>query len=154
MSNHSQWREKKQRKALALLGAGLLVVLVGAALELWAGGLGFDPRIITGVGIFFLGLGGAQYFNNRVTRGDEVSVARKIAEEKDERLVMIRNRAGNRAFWVSLVLGYAGLLWSSFASNGQLPALEGDVLWFFLAGLVTIPFGVYLISYVYGVNQQ
>lgn len=32
----------------------------------------------------------------------------------------------------------------SFAANGNLPALRGDVLWCFLAAAVLMPFGVYV----------
>ena len=37
---------------------------------------------------------------------------------------MIRARAGNRAYWVSTVIVYAGLMWVSFAASGSLPALS------------------------------
>jgi hypothetical protein len=67
-------------------------------------------------------------------------------EEHDERTVLIRARAGNRAYWVSTALVYLGLMWASFASSGSLPVLGGDALWNFLAAAVLIPFAVYVAS--------
>lgn len=154
MSDPSKWMEGKQRTMRGLLGAGMLCLLAGAALELWGQSLPFDPRILTGLGIFLFGVGAAQFLTYRLLRADSTAaVSRKMAAERDERVVMIRARAGNRAFWVSLVLGYVGLMWASFAGNGQLPALEGDVLWFYLVALVMAPFVVYLVSYVIGINR-
>jgi hypothetical protein len=77
---------------------------------------------------------------------DEQSARRLSVEEQDERTVLIRARAGNKAYWVSAALIYLGLMWASFASNGWLPQLAGNALWFFLAAGVLIPFGVYIIS--------
>ena len=41
---------------------------------------------------------------------------------------------------------YLGLMWVSFADNGSLPEMSADILWFFLAACVVIPFGVYIVS--------
>jgi hypothetical protein len=70
------------------------------------------------------------------------------AEERDERSLMIRNQAGNRAYWVSAALVYLGLMWASFAANGDLPELSNDLLWYYLAAGFVIPFGVYAVSIV------
>jgi len=153
MNNRSQWMASKQRGAYVFLAAGILLALTGAVLERWAGNLPFDPRIVTGLGILLLGVALSRFVTYRSLRADGVTAARTMAEEKDERRVAIRNQAGNRAFWVATILGYAGLLWASFASNAQLPALEGDTLWFYLVVLVVIPFAIYLISYARGINQ-
>ena len=153
MRDPSKWIEGKQRTMRGLLGAGMLALLAGAALELWGKSLPFDPRILTGLGILLFGVGAAQFLTYRLMRGDSTAVSRKMVEERDERALMIRAQAGNRAFWVSLALGYIALMWASFADNGQLPALEGDVLWFYLVALVLIPFVVYLVSYVMGNNR-
>jgi hypothetical protein len=153
MSDPSKWMAGKQRTMRGLLGAGMLCLLAGAALESWGRTLPFDPRILTGLGIFLFGVGAAQFLTYRLLRADNSAVSRTMVAERDERVVMIRAQAGNRAFWVSLVLGYVGLMWASFAGNGQLPALEGDVLWFYLVVLVMIPFVVYLVSYVMGTNR-
>ena len=43
-------------------------------------------------------------------------------------------------------------MWVSFAGNGSLPMLSDDALWFALAAVVVIPFGVYAVSLAY--DQQ
>lgn len=154
MTDPSKWAAAKMRMGVILLATGVVLLAVGVALERWGGDLPFDARILGGLGIFLLGLGGARLYVYRLMRGDRLAVKRQMVEEHDERVVMLRNKAGNRAYWVSLALGYVGLMWSSFASNGQLPLLEGDVLWFFLVALVVIPFIVYLVTYVRGVNRD
>jgi len=75
---------------------------------------------------------------------DEASARRIMANVRDERTVMIRMRAGNRAFWMSSVLVYAGLMWTSYAAKSELPVLSQDALWDFLAAAVAVPFAVYI----------
>jgi hypothetical protein len=77
---------------------------------------------------------------------DSASARRLTVAELDERSVKIRTLSGYRAYWVSTGLVYTGLMWASFAANGSLPDLSGDVLWYFLAAGVVIPFGVYITS--------
>ena len=85
----------------------------------------------------------------RAALKDEQSARRLNVEERDERTVLIRARAGNRAYWVSAALIYIGLMWASFAANGGLPPLTGNTLWFFLAAAVLFPFGVYVASILF-----
>ena len=40
-------------------------------------------------------------------------------------------------------------MWVSFAANGSLPELSPDALWFALAAVVILPFGVYAASLAY-----
>lgn len=76
--------------------------------------------------------------------------ARRLGvEELDERNVAIRRLAGSRAFFVSAALTYVLLIWVSFASNGQLPTLSEDGLWWALAATFVIPLGVYLASVIH-----
>jgi len=77
---------------------------------------------------------------------DEGSARRLSVEERDERTVLIRARAGNKAYWVSTMFFYIGLMWASFSADGSLPALSGNTLWFFLAAGVLVPFGMYIIN--------
>ncbi len=62
---------------------------------------------------------------------------------------MIRQRAGTRGFWTSLVMTYTALMWLSFASNGSLPAPSADALWLYLSAAVVIPFLVYIGSIIH-----
>jgi hypothetical protein len=46
-------------------------------------------------------------------------------------------------------MAYAVLMWVSFTVRGSLPELSPDALWFFLAAVVVVPFGVYAASLIY-----
>jgi len=112
----------------------------------------FDPCIITLLGILLVGVGIATLVCFSAFKKDAHSTDRLVADELAERIVLIRARAGNRAYWVSAVLIYAGLMWASFAANGKLPELGGDTLWLFLAGAMILPFLVYITGLV--IDQQ
>ena len=146
MDNRINWIKSKYRLGWIFLALGLLLAIVGIIIERVYAYLPYNFRIITGVGIFLAGIGVANLVRFGAAMKDEASAKRLTVEERDERTVLIRSRAGNRAFWVSIALVYIGLMWSSFAANGGVPDLSGDVLWFFLAAGVLIPFGVYVIG--------
>ena len=78
------------------------------------------------------GLGVSQVLRYRPALRDEASARRIAVEERDERSVQIRTRAGNRAWIVSAVWVWIALMWVSFASNGDVPPLAGDLLWWYL----------------------
>jgi hypothetical protein len=128
------------------LSAGALVTAAGIFAELQSTDRPYNLRIITGLGILLVGAGVGYLVRYRAALKDEQSARRLTIEERDERTVLIRIRAGNRAYWASAAFIYIGLMWASFAANGSLPALTGDALWFFLTTSVIIPFGVYVTS--------
>ena len=146
MDNRKQWVLSRIRLGIFSLVVGLLVIFVGIWLELALSYLPYDARIITGLGILLAGLGIGLLVRYGAALRDNQAALRLSVEERDERTVQIRQRAGNRAYWVSTALVYLGLMWASFASNGALPDLVGDALWYFLAAGVLIPFGVYIAS--------
>jgi hypothetical protein len=144
MNTHKKWIASRVRLGWALLILGILTIIAGIIFELNLTHLPYNFRLVTGLGILFAG-GGIGYLVRYIAALKDAQSARRLAiEEQDERSVLIRTRAGNRAFWVSAALVYLGLLWASFASSGSLPALAGDVLWFFLAACVLVPFAVYI----------
>jgi hypothetical protein len=146
MDNQKKWIMIRIRIGWLFLVAGVLVGFVGVIAELQLGHLFKDFRIVTGLGILLVGIGAGYLVRYGSALKDEKSALRLTVEERDERSVLIRARAGNRAFWVSTVLINIGLMWSSFASNDRLPPLTGDTLWFYLAAAVLLPFGVYITS--------
>lgn len=148
MENRNQWVKSKVRTGWILLAIGLVVIVAGIIAERQFTSSPYNLRILTGVGIVFAGLGIANLVRYAVLLRDGQSARRIKADEQDERNTLIRLRAGNRAYLVSAALIYAGLMWASFASNGDLPDLSGDVLWFFLAACVVLPFGVYAVSMI------
>ena len=44
---------------------------------------------------------------------------------------------------------YALLMWVSYADIGHLPALTADALWYYLAAVVVLSFGIYVVSQYY-----
>jgi hypothetical protein len=101
-----------------------------------------------GVGIVVGGLGVGLLVRYRPAISNDEVARRLVVEERDERGIQIRQRAGQRAYWVSAILVYVGLMWASFASNGDLPALEGDLLWNCLVIALLVPLFVYLGSMI------
>ncbi len=147
MTNH-QYIQNRMRMSWGLLALGVLLFAAGLALQ-FLFEVPFNARIISGLGIFFTGLGLAVMLRYRAVSGNSQAAARLINEERDERNRQMRTQAGNRAFWVSLVMSYIALMWLSFASSGSLPYPSSDSLWFYLAAAVVVPFLVYLTSTIY-----
>ncbi|MEN4013066.1 MAG: hypothetical protein AB1453_07235 [Chloroflexota bacterium] len=148
MSNSTNWIAARVRLGWIMLAAGLLTGFTGAWAPAQFAGLPFNFRIITGVGIFLVGMGAANIVRYRAALKDERSARRITIEEHDERSLLIRHRAGYRAFWAAFVLVYSGLMWVSFAADGSLPEMSADALWYFLAASALIPMGVYILSMV------
>jgi hypothetical protein len=146
MNNQVSWIKTRMRYGWGFVTLGLVIIVIGILAEWQFAYLPFNVRIITGVGILIAGTGVGLLARYRAALKDGLSARRLTAEERDERTVLIRARAGNRAYWVSAALIYIGLMWASFAANGSLPPLDGDTLWVFLAAGVLVPFGVYVAS--------
>jgi hypothetical protein len=146
MNSRTKWIKSKIYVGWLLLVVGLLIGVAGIISELQFADQPYNYRIVTALGILFIGMGLGNLIRYSLTLKDEQAAKRLMAEEADERTVLLRARAGNRAYWVSAAITYIGLMWASFAANGQLPALSGSTLWFFLAGAVLVPFGVYVAS--------
>jgi len=142
------WAAGKIRIGWISLAAGLILFAAGIALR--GQTLPLDPRTISGAGLLMAGIGIATWVRYGALMKDPGEARGVNFEERDERSRSIRTQAGNRAFWVTIALVYAGLMWVSFASNGQVPALSQDGLWYFLAGCVVVPFVVYLAGIVLG----
>ncbi len=154
MNDRLKWINRQWRLGWGLLIAGLILALAGIAVQRLVGSLSFNPKIITGLGILFLGIGAAFMVRYGSARRSEKAALRMVNEERDERLQSLRARAGNRAYWVSAIMAYAILMWDSMSANGSLPELMGDALWYALAALVLVPFGVYAASLAYDLKQN
>ncbi len=147
-----QYLQNRIRLGWGLIIGGVVIFTAGLALQLLFS-VPFNARIISGLGIFIFGLGIAQLVRYRAAHGDRKAAARIVNEERDERMQLIRGRAGNRAFWISLAMTYIALMWLSFASSGSLPTPTPDGLWYYLAAAVVVPFMVYVASIVYDQNH-
>jgi hypothetical protein len=148
MNKQTNWISTKVRTGWVFLGIGILVGTIGVLAQFRFGVQPFNTRIISGIGIFLAGVGIANIVRYRGALKNELIARRVTAEERDERILQIRNQAGNRAFLVSVVLTYIGLMWASFADQGGLPPLSEDTLWYFLAAATMLPFFVYIASMI------
>lgn len=149
MDNSTKWLRRKRRTGWILLAAGLLIAVFGLLLPGFVGNLPFRPQVVTGFGVFVIGLGIAQLVPYAATKKDQQAARRLSVEQRDERTRLLRAKAGYRAYWVSAILTIGGLMWVSIASYGGLPQLSPDVLWYYLAAVVVIPFVVYIGSLIY-----
>ena len=154
MNNRQKWITRQMVLGWSFVIAGLIVGLVGVFLPALVINMPFNPRVITGLGILMLGVGTSYLVRTGTARRDPQAADRMIANEHDERLQRIRSRAGNRAYWVSAVMIYVGLLWVSFSGRGGFPAPSPDVLWYFLAAVAVIPFVVYVASLVHDLERH
>lgn len=153
MDNRKTWILNKIKLGWGLLAAGVLFGVAGLSLGRLYPDFPYNFGILTGLGIFLVGIGLNNLILYRKALSNQEIARRLTVAERDERTVFIRSRAGNRAYWVSTALVYGGLMWESFAANGNLPAFRGDTLWYFLAAAVLLPFGVYVGSLLLDQHQ-
>ncbi len=149
MNKHLEWINRQLWLGRILLIAGIIAGIAGILLSSLISGLQFNPKIITGLGILLVGMGIAYLVRYGAARRDIQTAKRLVSEERDERMLLHRARAGNRAYWASAALAYTGLMWVSFSENGSLPPLSIDALWYFLAAVVVLPFFIYAGSLMY-----
>ena len=143
MTDRTTWLRIRVRAGWLLVATGILVFAASLVLARANPDFPWNLRILGGVGIVFCGLGVGLLVRYRAAISNPEVAHRLVVEERDERGVQIRQRAGQRAYWVSAILVYVGLMWASFASNGGLPALEGDLLWNCLVIAFLVPLSVY-----------
>lgn len=154
MKSAKQTIQKRISLAWILLILGIVIFLTGILLEISVENKPFNLRIISGLGIVFLAAGAGMLVKYRQASKDETAARRLMIEAGDERVQMIRSKAGHRAFWTSMLITYLILLWVSFSSNGSLPVLTQDMLWYALSLAVLIPFGVYVSAIITGEKNQ
>lgn len=143
MDEQRAWIRGRVLTGWALGAVG--VVVLAASLGLRAAGAfpGWNLGAVGGLGILAIGMGVGLVVQYRRALHDPAAAHRVIVAERDERVVAIKTRAGNRAWVVSAAMTWLGLMWASMAANGNLPNLAGDVLWWFLAAALGVPFLVY-----------
>lgn len=154
MKNENKWMKNQYRAGMGFLIAGIFTAAAGALLRMWISTDVFNLRIITGVGILLLGIGFSFLFRYWSARREPAMGMRMANEAADERNRLLRARAGNRAYWVSTAMAYGGLMWSSFAASGSLPPMTDDAVWFLLAAVVMVPFGVYAAGLAWEQNRE
>jgi uncharacterized membrane protein len=149
MRNQTNLRKNKLLGGLALIAAGLILVAAGLVLPHFVNIVSFNPKLIPAAGVLLLGFGIANMAQYATIRIAPETARQMLIEKSDERLQLIRARAGNRAFKVSIAATYIILLWVSLASGGNIPALSDDALTYLLVAAVVAPMIVYIVGLVY-----
>jgi len=149
MNNSKKWVKKRLISGWVAITIGIFISTFGVVSELIIVGVPWDFRLITGLGILLIGVGIGIIVRYKAGTKDDIAAKRIAIEDHDERNILIRAKAGNRAYWVSTVLIYIGLMWVSFVSNGSLPPINEDILWYFLAFATVVPFAVYLYNIIH-----
>ena len=114
----------------------------------------YNISIVTGLGILGVGIGIGLIVKYMPIRKGSLRAKRLMNEELDERNLLIRYRAGYRAFWVAIIQIYAILMWLSLAANGSLPPIGKEFLWYLQATCVVIPFTIYIVSFLFDQNKN
>jgi hypothetical protein len=150
---HKQTSQEKSKLfwGLGLITAGLIVVAAGLLLPLLVpvDTLSFNPRLIPAAGVVLLGVGISFLVQYASIRLDPQTARQMLIDSRDERSRLLRARAGNRAFWVSIVMTYIVLLWVSLSNSGNIPVLSTDGLTFLLVASVIAPMLIYAAGLVY-----
>ena len=149
MRKATSLRKSKLMWGLALLAAGLLIIIVGLVLPRLVDISAFNPRLIPAAGVVLVGVGIAYLGQYATIRLDPEAGRQLLIQATDERFRLIRARAGSRAFWVSIVMTYIILLWVALAASGNIPALSDNTLTFILAAAVIVPMVVYVVGFIY-----
>lgn len=148
MHDQANWATSILLRGVVHAGMGLVVTVYVALLGLVSGGLAGPRRLGFAVGILLLGLGTVRLVQYAYIRRHPQAGWRMMVNERDERLQLIRARAGLWAFVISSAMAITLLIWASFGPELDLPALAGDVLWLSLLVLVVVPWLVYVGSVV------
>jgi len=150
MNKKTDWFVRKKRNALLFMVSGLIVTFSGILFEVFHVSLGFDARLITGSGFLVFGVSFSNWLQYLSAIKDPKTAKREYLAQMDEREIFIRSTAGNRAFWISIVCTYSLLMWESLSSNGSVPQLSDNTLWYWLAAAVVIPFITYIVGIIQG----
>jgi hypothetical protein len=148
MADRRRWLRRRALVGLLLLVAGLVVVVGSVVAGGWSDESGSNFRVVGGFGMGLGGAGLGLLVRYGTAMRNEEAARRIVAGDLDERIILFRQRAAARAYWTSAPLVFGGLMWTSYASQGQLPKLEGDTLWAFLAFTLVVPLAVYAGSLV------
>ncbi len=154
MTDKIAWIKKNVSLGWALVGVGLLIMVVGIVLNISLRDWPFNIRIVTGAGILLFGVGAGMVVKYKAMLKNDPKAQRLVAEELDERSRAIRMQAGFWAYGVSTALVFIGLMWAGWAANGMLPPLQDDTLWYALVVALVVPFLVYIGGILLGERQN
>jgi hypothetical protein len=149
MNNTKGDLQRRIRLGGMLMAAGALLLAVSLLLPLLLPGSMINFRWVGGFGILFLGWGGIYFSRHLMARRNPETARRLLAEERDERNVAIRHRAGYYAFlFYFLSSGFALVIYSAM-TRGQ----DVNGLWVYMALMTILP-PVFYVGYLFWLEKQ
>jgi len=148
MHNQAGWLKRIWRSGVVITALGL-VMLAAGLITGWMANFNPFAKLFAATGLVSIVFGLVSLLQYTYARRDPKVRKQMMVNDQDERIQLIRARAGQRAYWISSSLAFFVLIWSSFAGDVGLPVLSADALWFSLAAVVVVPFIVYLGWIVY-----
>lgn len=128
-----------------LLVFGILLLVVGTVYRQVMPDAAMLGRLVMSFGIFFTGWGLISLSRRLAALKDPQAVRRLEIEERDERSLAIRDRAGYGAYMFTAIASAVGLIIYSGLTQDR-PGF--DLMWWYLAFLVVGPGVYYVIALV------
>jgi len=141
-NNNNKVFQKEMGKGWSLFVLGAILLLAGTIPPILKLAVFYPPHLAGGFGILIMGWGVAILARFGLARKNAGSVKRAMIEENDERLVLIRSRAGNDAFLLSIPATSIGLLLYSAITRGN---PEPDYFWYYMVFMTLLPIVVYIV---------
>lgn len=141
-NNSNKVFQKEMGKGWVLFVLGTILLLAGTIPPIMKLTVFYPPHLAGGFGILIIGWGVAILVRFGLARKNAGSAKRAMIEENDERLVLIRARAGNDAFLLSIPATSIGLLLYSAITRGN---PEPDYFWYYMVFMTLVPIVVYIV---------
>ena len=134
--------QKEMAKGWVMLVLAIILFLAGVVPPVLGIETFYVPRLAIAFGILVLGWALAILIRYSIARRNAGSMKRAMIEEKDERQLIIRSRAGYDAFFLSIPATSIGLILYSSISR-DLP--QPDPLWYYMVFMTLLPIVVYIV---------
>lgn len=143
MKNEEQYQRNRKINSLLTLGAGALLVAFSFFAKSQASLVDYY-KLIQGIGIFLLLWGVMMFVRAYLNRKNPTAMKKEMIDNLDERKTWIRYRSGYNAFIVVVAFTYVALLVVGMTTT----AINPDLAWWVLAGIVVVTLAVFIISLV------
>ncbi len=143
-NNNQQYQRNKLIHGLITLGAGTVLFVTSIILKNISIPENYN-RLLQGIGVFLILWGVMILVQVYLYRKNPEALKKEIIDHLDERKTWIRFRSGYNAFLYGIVSTYITLLVAGMTRV----AINPDLAWWILAGLVTSTLVVFIVSLVY-----
>jgi hypothetical protein len=143
MDNQQITLKRRIQQGWAMVGLGVLLLLVGIGLHALFPHSVMNFKWVEGFGVMAIGWGAIYLARYLIASRSPVMARRTIVEDNDERNIAIRNQAGNAAFLFTTLASSFALIIYSAMTRGQ----AADALWLYMACVVIVP-SVFYVAYL------